>query len=800
MRNVIAAALLLLAIPGLGEEDKTSLRLPWSDIQKILGLNQDDVSLSAEEFQTLLRNTGAAAPAHTSAGGRVILKRAEFQKLIQALVPPPPEPPMAYVTKASYKGRLAGDSLRFEARLLVNVRKKSGGPVRVNLFPGQVALQEALLDGKPALVEQEQGRFFLTLDKAGDHTVSLSFSVPAPGAEGLQRASFPVARTPITELRLEIPHKHLDISIQPSLHAEVRPTPNGTEVEAVLPPTGQVSVAWNPVAPETEKGPAKLYAETGHLLSIEDDAVRVQSRIHLQALQNTVNKVLLEVPEGFTVIAVQGDALGEWRETREGGKTRLTVPFTHARKGEFDLSVTCEQVLAAEKTTSTFTGLPVSGAVRDRGFLGVELKTNAEVTAPDFEGLERVDIRELPAPILAMTERPLLYGYKYLRPPFRLALGVGRHEGVEAISFLIEKAEGRTFFLEDGKRVHSVTYSVRNAWKQFLEVPLPAGNRLWSTFVDGQPVKPSAGPEGRVLIPLGRSHRGRGDTSSFPVELIYFEQQPPMGPLGKVSFRFPVPDVTVSRLTWSLHAPLDRRYAYLGRALEKLGEPEPVPLTRAMRVNENAYQLESIGAVARKKVASSSAFGGMHHESLLMSAAAPAVQEDGEGDSLSDRGDAREPAPQIGGQGLRGMTLPRPASQVAGVLPIRVQVPVKGRVSRFGKTLPSPEEPVELSLYYVSEGLLAAGRWLLVLFVLGLIYRSRRKWEALLRRAAPLLDPILSRARRVTPFWATAGAAVLCLAGALAGAGTLIFCLIIFMAAAARWLLVLAQGRQGDLS
>jgi hypothetical protein len=85
-------------------------------------------------------------------------------------------------------------------------------------------------------------------------------------------------------------------------------------------------------------------------------------------------------------------------------------------------------------------------------------------------------------------------------------------------------------------------YRVTNATEQFLEIQLPAGARLWTATVAGQPVKPVVPPApagattattGLVRIPLVKMGEGEGD---YPVQLKYGGQMPEVTSFSQVRF------------------------------------------------------------------------------------------------------------------------------------------------------------------------------------------------------------------------------------------------------------------------
>jgi hypothetical protein len=735
MKRILLLILLslLTGIPAAAKtEDKSSnakLRLPWEVLREVLKLDSKNVRLTWEEYHTLLRLTSPKKiPEFTMAGGDVVLSREEFTRLVQSLLPPSAPASAATVVKASYHGRLTGTSAIFTAFLRVEVTRRPVKPIRFDLFPGSVAFQDIKLDGKPALAEIENGRLFLTLDEAGSHKVELHFSVPVPESTATQSLSIPIARTPITEWILDIPERNLDISVTSALHREISSVEKGTRVRTLLSPSDNVTATWNPLAPDTAKGPAQIYADVDHLISILDDSLRIKSRVGIDVLQNTINTLTLDLPDGFSVLDVQGDAVKEWQET-PGKPAALLIPLRTARKGRMDFVVALERVLASEKSTTKFTGLTVRGAVRQRGYIGVELNSDAELPAPVTQNLEPKDpFREMPSTLAGQSAR-LLFGYKYVHPPFALNLALSRHESVNVVPSVIDRAEGTTVIRPDGKNVHRITYFLRSSAKQFLEVVLPENTQLWSAFVDGAPVKPVRGEGQKTLIPLVRSLRA--DNAAFPVELVYYQERQRLSLFGREDLPLPMPDVLVSRLRWSVVTPPEQNFFYLGNEFEK---PEPLFLENRPFVTLAANP--SGGMALDRSTKKSADMARQEMDAASDQKMETVAQMDGEEmaddedmggrvDRLKEKSNmaASPGAPPAfamskiaGGVGDNGF----PSSMTAGILPVRVTVPAIGNTVTYTKTLPEPNTLLTLPLYHVAVWIRTLG-WFIAFAVLALM-------------------------------------------------------------------------------
>ncbi|MBL0058725.1 MAG: hypothetical protein IPP35_06385 [Elusimicrobia bacterium] len=822
-RHLLIPALFAGMMVPAQAEDKPSnakLRLPWEILQGVLKLDSKNVRLTWEEYRTLLRLTSSTkTPDFNMAGGDVVLSRAEFTRLVQSLVPPAPQSAEASVSKASYRGRLAGGSAIFSATLRVEVPRRPPKPIRLDLFPGNVAFQEITIDGRPALADVENGRLYVTLAEAGSRRVDLRFSLPVPESNAAQSLTMPIARTPITEWILDIPERNLDIAVPQALHREISPLDGGTRVRALLPPSNHVTAAWNPLAPDTAKGPAQVYADVDHLISVQEDALRVKSRIAIEVLQNTINNLTLDLPEGFTVLDVQGEAVREWQENA-GKPATLAIPFRAARKGRMDFTVVLERVLSGEKSTTTFTGVTVQGAVRQRGFLGVELNSDAELPTPVTQGLEPKDpFRELPAHLAGQSAR-LLFGYKYVRPPFALSLALSRHESVTVVPSVIDRAEGTTVMRPDGKNVHQITYWIRSSAKQFLEVSLPEGVRLWSAFVDGAPVKPVRGEGKKTLIPLVRSLRA--SDAAFPVEIVTYEERPRLSFLGRETLRLPMPDVLVSRLQWSVVTPPEQEFVYLGRDFEKPPSPAQTATTGSggffdgrksmgfeletlaekpsMSDRGRVDQRNSMAAIVPQSIAKDEAgWAGKEEMGDFADAESSIPHERFEGDLPGAPPPAVSEFKKIGAIGGVGAG----PSATAGVLPVRVSLPPVDTWPTvvYSKTLPEPNALLALPLYHAA-GWVRTGAWVLAYLLLGVlawIFRAPiRRWTAAIW---PRVKPLARKAGPLASPFGALFAGLLAVLGASYGPSFVFgIVLILYSLALVRWVLSLFDPAEGEKS
>lgn len=725
---IMAVLLASVAVPAPAQDGKvgSGVTVSWEEFRKLLALDKDEINLSWEEFQQILRQTGFKyVPAFQLKEERVLLTRTQFRELLNQMKPPadPTLPPPAdyLLTQAVYTGKIAAGSVQIHASMSLEVFERPARQyTKVPLFPLPVALKEALVDGARALMILENGRHTLAVSQTGKHRVEVDFSLKMPPDQSPIVVAFPIPQTAVTRFEIDLPGSSLAVDVDGAQQLEIIPRGNQTRVEAFLTPTENIRLSWRKKPSETKRGPAKIYADTVGLLTVEDDALRVGADITLSILQNTVSSVTVGVPAGWRVLDVKGSGIEDWRETTIKGAAYLDIRFESPREGRFVFSLSAEKPLAGPAGTVDFGGFPVVEAAREKGFLGIQLKSASEVTPAGNEGLDRIDVSELPAELIDRSPKPLLLGYKYLRHPFALNLEVQKHEELPVISTVADSASGVTLFTEDGKIVHRVIYSIRNTSKQFLELGLPKSAQVWSVFVGGEPVKPRSN-RNRILIPLNRSVRGAEGLAAFDVEVIYFEKAKRFIGLGRGGSSFPVPDIIISQMLWSVYLPDDYKIIHFGGTVEKektasglrlilggkgnvKGDLKPAPEAPGVNKDQNEEMLRQKAGSLKSRFS----------DGLALSEAQIMQQMENEAGFSRRIGDVQN-APSLSG---------------AGLLSIRILIPASGQLFRFAKSLVN-EESLTLDFRYVSDGTFAFIKIVVLLSLFAVLVLFRRK----LRRA-----------------------------------------------------------------
>lgn len=552
----------------------------------------------------------------------VTLDLAEFLALYdQSKAPDPdaPKPPVDHtVSDIRYAGRVEVDddgnptAAVFRATMRVD-RLASEGWSRVRLVHTEASLLSATVGGREVAV-QRQGAFYeLVTDREGAFTVAVEFAVPITEAQGVTGLSFPMAPGGSNRVALTVPtDAPLTFEVSEARWVRDEATRDGRRVEAVVPAGARLAVSWQrPVVEERpgEEARASVQTEAYHLVGVGDGLLRTTAVIEHQIRFAPVDTFRYALPEGLTVVDVQGAGLRDWSLDGDGN---LTVDLRFAAEDRYTLTVDLEAVIGEGDTAFDAPVVRPLDVDRSKGWVGVTASGNLEIDTGEVTGAGAVDVRTLPGAILGRTPQPVLLGYKYLSDDPEIPLTLTEHDEVDVLVILLDQARATTMLTADGRRLTQVRYDVRNNRRQFLRLALPPGAELWSAAVAGKAVQPARAGDGDVLLPLLRSADRSGALSSFEVEVVYVEEgtAPDRRGRGRFEAQLPSVDVPTTHVAWTVFTPEQARLN-LRRAEGTLTVAEqPAAMPRAAEVLGLAREDDAVQSAARQTVAGGALDGG----------------------------------------------------------------------------------------------------------------------------------------------------------------------------------------------
>ena len=152
-------------------------------------------------------------------------------------------------------------------------------------------------------------------------------------------------------------------------------------------------------------------------------------------------------------------------------------------------------------------------------------------------GIQRADVRKFYA----------------ARAPYVLAVEAKRRQLKEQSDAVVRSAQADIVLGRDGQARVRVRYRLFNRRRQFLRVHLPDQGVLFGVTVAGRPVKPLAGSDGDLLIPVPKVPVGG---AGYPVAVLYRAPAGPRFPEGALDLALPeIKGPTVDRTVVRLFVP-----------------------------------------------------------------------------------------------------------------------------------------------------------------------------------------------------------------------------------------------------
>jgi len=691
----------------------------------------------------LFGSVAVAAELPDIKNGALTIPWSDFKELLDKLQTPvvtDDPPPIDFALgRGTLNGMLAEGEFELTASYPLSILKK--GWVVVPLVDTGAPIEDVRLDNQIAPITDHEGEIALILKGPATHTVSMRFRLaasmrPGPGALDLE---LPAAAGQV--LTLKAGDKYSGLTVDGATMSQ----PKNGPLMAIM--TGDslnlsYTVAMEKKEELHEKLPPKVLVENSTLVSIDEGFIRAVVQLAYEVRHAPVSEFKVIVPAGFAVADCGGASLVGWKMDEQSRLLTATVGFEV--KGDYNLTLVLERSTKDESFTFPLPAIQAQDVERERGFFAVQVTGGVEVTpVGEVQGLQMVDAKELPAGLRGGSTNPIVLSFKYLRHPFRAELNVVRHKTQAVLGAAIDSANYVVQLTEDGDCVARALYTMRNNRKQFLEITLPAGDKiaLWSTFVADKPVKPSQTKEGKILLPLEKSSMVGSDLNSFEVEVIYyFNLGENVRGLGSLSLVLPEVDLPISRSMLTVFAPARYRYTRWGGTLR---EPFVAPVSTTIMDKFAGEAGPSIEA----------------EEAPMAPSPAPMEMAKSKAGVLG-LVERQEQAEQVFQTRIRAA---QQSVDATGSLPARFAVPNEGSRLRFEELITLGESST-LRLLYASRKLSNALDYLVLLIVAAMIWfasrlvrrdRGGRKWLI-----AGIAAVVLSVMFGVSIGYAVAGAAL----------------------------------------
>lgn len=541
-------------------QDNDTISLTWQDLQKLLNLDRNEIKMSWDELKKILAQTGSRVDTDFDIkDGIITINRERFSRILERMKPALkrfPLPPQDFIiSEAAYTGTAGEHNSSFTAVFKIYVFKQDKPHyINIPVIHTGLAVKDIRVNNEPAVILTQGSWHHISVAKSGFFEVKTAFSA----AQGNQSLYLPVARSVGTRIDYTILKRDLAITVSPAINTKTENLADRTRGTANTVCSNWIRIDWTRQVKPGEKQAPLFYAETRSLISVDADILRLTTRVNLEIIQGNLNTISLTVPPNYQVVRVDGAPVSEWRVRDTNIGRVLEIPFRYDIDGLTGFTIQAEHILAEDTLAADFSGFKVPDARRETGDIGIAAESSVQVEVEQPEGgklLEKLPFHNLPPGMLSMTAKPILSAFKYAGHPYRLIFRITKHHRLQGITTVIESADINALFLEEGKTIVQAVYTVKNTFKQFMEIDLPEEAGIWTVYVDNKRGKASKNEQGKLLIPLLRS-AGNGELlKPFTIEFIYTLPAKGFGVAGKGECLIPACDIFINKMRMILHLP-----------------------------------------------------------------------------------------------------------------------------------------------------------------------------------------------------------------------------------------------------
>ena len=655
--------------------------------------------------------------------GVVLMGLVGWSPLSAASIRPEPIGSIGWVIEsADYSGDVRDQIVRVEGRYTIQVFRDGWTEVPLRLQGGTITAIEVTKKTGDAHLMPRGDSYVLATNRKGTYKVVVKCSTVLTQDNQFEGFSLGIPQATFSTLSLFVPRKEVELRQQDQLYTERTPDGQrtGATLMARLGAAQQIDLRWRTKPAAPVKVEPVLYGEVHTLVTIEDQLARVLSVIEYRMAQGETRELSIEVPSAVNVLNIRGAAIEDWKVHDVQDHKVLAVTLSMPLKDtSYRLILEAEQTIPDGSTDYTLPAIRLTGAKQERGYVAIARAGNIELSPQAMEGINRIDVRELPEALSASAiGTPAVLAFKYHQHPYRVTLTMTRHQDHAVLAAIAERAELASVLTQQGELLTRAVYFIKANKKQYVAVILPKDATLWSCIVNGTSVKPVEGTNHELLVPMDT---GRESAQASSVELVYFEHRPELVRFGRLHLQGPILDVPTTIANWAVYAPHDVKFLRVSGNLERgsapvdfLEEPSDASIMTGPQSQTRVAILEQLGDQVRQFTDKHGAFGGrLKNQSgrfaygITESKNEPLrTNSNGEAVDAADAANKVE-LRQIGSDGSEGRERPPATSAPAkddrfdeelmgefskhlqdiGILPLKVRLPKAGTVYHFSRLM-----------------------------------------------------------------------------------------------------------------
>jgi len=350
------------------------------------------------------------------------------------------------LSRAEYSGQLKSASqggnqdsvitwlARIEAEVMID------SEVVIPLVSTATTLVSVEVDGEPATVISEDGRFAVRLAGAGNHHIDVRFLSSVNDPEGVPKSGFDIPDVPVSRFELTLQgHKLVQAEVQGEQHdplgtASVTTEIAGEQTRATffIPMSRRLELSWMEAIPADLDVERRANAVIYQALFAAEGVLYGQAAIQYDITRGSARVLEFSLPLAAQVNQVSAaiDAIADWvvlepaPETAPATDKHIRVFLNREVSGEFILNIAYEQLLA-DGDDAINIHAPILRAMdvsRQKGMLALLSGEDLALEPQQHQEMSEVGENQLPAFFRNQLPEAVSHTFKYHSDAAQLAV------------------------------------------------------------------------------------------------------------------------------------------------------------------------------------------------------------------------------------------------------------------------------------------------------------------------------------------------------------------------------------------
>ena len=417
-------------------------------------------------------------------------------------------PTAGALTRADIRVRVSDGVARATMRVDGEVFRP--GVARIPLIK-DATLIDAGIENRALPIITEGGTHFALVSGPATFAATLEAGASVGFTPGRASFVLPVPHAGSATASIDVPGEQADVRVTSGLIVRRASANGRTVIDVTLQTGRPAEVSWSTheAAPTAAPRDVRLLADVKSVVTIGESDVRLVSVINASVLQGEPAQIAVVLPDGYEVASVSGATLD--RSDAQPGVLMLHVTDVSARRHQFLLTLERAHASGSARLESGLPGVRgaqrENGEVAIEGIGTMEISSPEMpgLRRVDIRELDPVVSSIARDAVLAA------YRYQHAgdEPP-ALTVNVRRFANAPVLAAVGERAVATTLITSEGRALTEVTLWLRNRAQAFMKVALPAGASIVSVDVAGSPAKPVEGPDGNRVPLLRPGFRPQG--------------------------------------------------------------------------------------------------------------------------------------------------------------------------------------------------------------------------------------------------------------------------------------------------